>query len=398
MTHPSKTSLSVVDVERLQADRSVEARIGTMAKLVLDLGNGGLQGRESDMARDLLLRFSRDAEAAVREAVAWQIHNSPLLSDDLARQLAHDVACVAFPILRHATLTDDLLLEVIGDRDPQKQVAIAGRANVSAVVADAIVETANLMAIGTLLRNDTAEIGPPTLEKVADRYGEVPFVAEPLAARPHLPLTVVETLVHRVSEDIRHTLAERYRLTPEVVADLVARGREAATLLMIQPLTRGAADVELLAHHLHLNKRLTPEMLFRALCCGDIGLFVAGMAVRAGVATDNARRLIFDDGQMGLKALFTKSGLSTLIVPPFRVAIKVVKEMGFDGEDERRRHYQITVLARVYNECGHIEERAVDDLLMQLFDQKSADMIDQAMDMAGMPFVPLRAEEVAART
>jgi len=393
---PSATapgSLSAADVERLAAERTAQARIDTMSKVMADLKANRLDGREAALARDVILRFARDAESTVREAVAWQIYNSPLLSDELARKLAADVGKVAFPVLRYARqLADDFLLEVIAQRDAEKQVAIAGRETVSPVVADAIVETANLKAIGTLLNNAGAEIETPTLEKVADRYGDVPFLAEPLVGRPQLPMTVVEKLINQVSEDLRQTLVEKHRLTPAVVNELVAHGREAATMLMLQPLVKRGADVELFARHLRLHHRLTPSLLFRALCTGDIALFVAGIAVRAGIPIANARTLLLDAGPAGVKAVFEKARISMLLLAPFKSALKVVKELAFDGEEERRRHYQITVIARVYNECGHIEERAVDDLLMQLFDQNE-DLVEQAMDLAGMPFLPTRGGE-----
>ncbi|WP_225889861.1 DUF2336 domain-containing protein [Indioceanicola profundi] len=388
MNKPS--TLSSSDVERLLTDRTAQARIDTMVKVVADL-RAGLAGREAELARDVLERFARDAEIAVREAVAWQIYNSPLLSEELARRLANDVGRVAFPILRHVEqLADDFLLELIGQRDAEKQVAIAGRPTVSPAVADAIVETANLTAIGALLRNEGAEIGPPTLEKVADRYGDVPFVAEPMAGRAHLPMAVVEKLIARVSDELRCDLVERYGLGPEMVAGLVAHGREAATVLMLQPLVRQGTDMELFAHHLMLNGRLTASLLFRALCTGDIDLFVAGMAVRAGITVENARLLLLDDGGLALRAVFNRARIPALLLPPFRSALNVVKQLAYRGEEERRRYFQVAVLARVHADCGETEERAVDELLMQLFDQKTADMIEQAMEMAGMPFVPLR--------
>ncbi|MFM2043419.1 MAG: hypothetical protein RLY86_1995 [Pseudomonadota bacterium] len=383
--------LTASDVDRLAADRSAQARIETMTKLVEELSTSRLEAKEVDLARELLERFARDAEIAVREAVAWQIHNSPLLTGDLARRLAGDVGQVAFPVLRYAEqLADDFLVEVIAGRDAEKQVAIAGRASVSAAVADAIVESANLSAIGTLLRNEGAAIAPPTLEKVADRYGEVPFVAEPLAARPALPLGVVEKLLHQVSEDLRRSLVQRYGLSPAVVRDLVARGREAATLLMIRPLARRGVDVELLARHLLLHGRLTPAILFRALCAGDLDLFFTGVAVRAGIGLDNARTLLLDDGALALRAVFEKARIPFPLLPPFRSALKVLRDLGYAGGEAGRRAFQITVLARVQEECAAIEDRAVDDLLLQLYDQKSDDMIDEAMALSGLPFTPLR--------
>lgn len=392
------SKLSSADVERLLTDKTAQARIDTMAKVVSDLKAGMLGNREATIARDLLERFARDAENAVREAVAWQIYNSPLLSDDLAKRLANDVGSVAFPILRHAQeLADDFLLEVIRQRDAEKQVAIAGRPVVSPTIADAIVETANLSAIGTLLRNEGAEIQPPTLEKVADRYGDLSFVAEPLAERPQLPMAVVEKLISRVSEDLRRQLVDRYRLAPEMVAEMINNGREAATVLMLHPIARHGTDVELFAHHLMVNGRLTPSLLFRVLCSGDIDLFIAGMAVRAGITVENARTLLLDDGGLALRAVFDRARVSALLIPPFRSALNVVKQLAYRGEDERRRYFQVAVLARVHADCSHIEERAVDDLLMQLFDQKTEDMIEQAMEMADMPFTPLREGSCGAR-
>ena len=82
--------LTASDVDRLAADRSAQARIETMTKLVEELSVSRLEPRELDLAREVLERFARDAEIAVREAVAWQIHNTPLLTGDLARRLAGD--------------------------------------------------------------------------------------------------------------------------------------------------------------------------------------------------------------------------------------------------------------------------------------------------------------------
>lgn len=385
--------LSATDVQRLLTDRTAEARIETMRKVVSELEGGRLDSREAEMAREVLMRFARDAEVAVREAVAWQVYNSPLLSADLARRLAEDVGSVAFPILRHVRkLTDELLLAMVAEGDVQKQVAVAGRAALSPVVADAIVESANLDAIGTLVRNPGADIRTPTLEKVVDRYGELPFLAEPLAQRADLPACIAERLLHLVSEEFQQLLAERHRLSPDIAAEVVGRGREAAAMLMLPPLLSRPGDMERLARHLHLHQRLTPSLLFRALCGGDIALFEAGMAVRADIAVENARTLLLDDGPLALKAVFEKARISTLLVPAFRSALKVLKEMGAPAE-EGRRAFQVKMLGRVYKECGHIEERTVDDLLMQLFDQKTEAMIDEAMDMAGMPFLPLRLED-----
>jgi uncharacterized protein (DUF2336 family) len=390
MTTPN-CALSHSDVQRLLSDHSADARIETMSKLVSSLESDALAEPEREIATDILHRFAADAEAAVREAVAWQLHNSPLLTDALAAKLARDIGRVAFPVLRNVSrLSDEFLLQVIAERDAEKHLAIAGRRNVSPRLADAIVETANIKVIACLLGNGRARIADPTLHKALDRYGHLSVVNEPMAEREGLSLSVVEKLVAYVSEDIRSNLVERHHLSPVLVAELVKRGREAATMLLLKPLAGNLDDLEVVVRHLDRDDRLTPSLMLRAVCAGDIELFTTGLAVRSKIATESARLLVWDDGRLGLRAVFEKARFPIALLPPFRVAIDVVKETGYDGCDSGRRDFQVRALARVFEECGAIGARLLDDLLLQLFDQKSDEVIEAAMTQAGMPFHPIR--------
>jgi hypothetical protein len=161
-------------------------------------------------------------------------------------------------------------------------------------------------------------------------------------------------------------------------------------MLLLKPLASNLDDLEVVVRHLDRDGRLTPSLMLRAICAGDIELFTTGLAVRSKVAAESARLLVWDDGSLGLRAIFEKARFPIVLLPPFRVAIEVVKETGYDGGDAGRTDYQVVALARVFEECGAIEDRLVDDLLLQLFDQKSDEVIDAAMVQAGMPFHPIR--------
>jgi len=188
-----------------------------------------------------------------------------------------------------------------------------------------------------------------------------------------------------VSEEIRASLVKTHRLSPHLAAQLVERGREAATMLLLQPLVHEIADVDLVAHHLEANHRLTGSLLCRALCAGEFKLFVAGMSVRAGVAAEAVRVLAWDDGPLGIEALFRKARLPRVLEVPVRIAIAVARELGYDGGDEGRATYQAEVIAEVFTECAEIDEREMDDLLLQLVDQAPAEVVDRAMARAGVP-------------
>jgi uncharacterized protein (DUF2336 family) len=376
-------NLSERDVSRLLVDRSPPARIEIMAKVVADFDAGHLSDHERDLVRQILQRLAIDAEVLVREAVAWQIHNSPVLSDELARRLACDVAEVAFPILRHTTfLSDEFLIEIVGERDARKQMAIAARDEVSAAVADAIVATANVPAIERLARNPGAVLTEPTLHRTLDRFGTIDAIGEALAGRHGLPPTMVERLIHRVSEELRDELTVRYGQPSGMVERLVDRGREAATIPLLRPIGGRLRDIERLVRHLHAHDRLTPSLLFRALCGGDIAVFVAGIARRCGVGVANARTLVFDDGSLGLPAVFEQAGIPSALLDPFRSAIAVAKEMKFRCGGKHRAAFQSRVIARILSD-GHADPGSpAQDLLLELFDRRAEGFLKEGIAWA----------------
>ncbi|SMF12494.1 Uncharacterized conserved protein, DUF2336 family [Tistlia consotensis] len=389
--------LSARDVERLLADRSPDVRIDTLEKVFEELESGGLSPREAEIAQGILERFALDVEERVREALARQIAQSPLLTRELAETLANDLAEIALPVLRHAEVLDDrFLVRVIEQKDAAKQIAISQRRRISEVVAEALVDSANVKAIVTLLRNEGAEIAEATLNKALTRYGDLPPVSEAIAERPLLPMPVVERLLHLVSEELREGLAERHRISPVVLRQLVGRAREAATLPLLKPVAGRAHDLSLFVGHLLTSNRLTASLMFRGLCAGELAFFLEAVAARCRIGSEAARQLVLEGGALGLRRIFEQARLPIALLPPFQSALAVIRACRFDDEEldpgeaeDARRELQIAVLARVFEDCSDTEEPQVDELLMQLFDQTPAAAMDEAMDRAGMPFAPV---------
>ena len=91
---------------------------------------------------------------------------------------------------------------------------------------------------------------------------------------------------------------------------------------------------------MHANNRLTPTVVLRALCMGDITFFEIALATLANVPVVNARVLIHDVGRLGLKSLYMKSGLPPRLLPAVRIAIDVVSETPMDGGEHDRERYR----------------------------------------------------------
>lgn len=387
----SQKALTEADVRQLASDRTPEARIQLLSKLMRTAEQALLADTERTLVHDLLRRLAHDTVRQVREAVAWQIYNSPLLSDGLARDLALDVTSVAFPVLRHTTdLDDSLLLEVIGHGQADKQLAIAARRHLSQDVSGALATVGNLAVIATLVGNEGADLSDASLLSVADRYAHVPLVAEPLAGRAVLPASVVERLVAHVSDKIRDMLIERHRLSPVIAAELAGHGRDATTLILLRPVSCEGMDADALAIHLHEQGRLGVPLLLRSLCGGDFDFFAAAIATKSRVRKANALSLLLDGKWDGMRALLDHAHVPKHLFAPFQVAMRVATTMGYRGGAEGRPRFQTEALGHIYAECGQSEERAMDNLLLQLFDQKDDALVDAAMDVAGMPFIPLR--------
>jgi len=326
------SNLSDQDVQRLLTDPSAENRAITAEKISGQFDTGVLSEKERQLAEDIFRMMAHDAEERVREALARNLKDAPNLPPDVAKSLAADVSDkVALPVLQFSPALDDAdLIEILRSAGEARQEAIAEQATVSQAVSDAIIDTGNEAAVAKLVGNDGADISEATLSKVADKFGDSDRVKDPLVHREQLPVTVAERLVAKVSDSLKEYLVTHHELPAEVATDLVLQSRERATIGL---LSREAedADVEQLARQLWDHGRLTPSIILRALCVVDVSFFEAAMAVLAEVPLVNARVLVHDDGELGLKSLYEKAGLPPALYPAIRSAM----DLAMDAEAER---------------------------------------------------------------
>ncbi|HEY0182640.1 MAG TPA: DUF2336 domain-containing protein [Rhodopila sp.] len=346
---------------------SPDLRAELANKVSMDLSGNGLTPAEVKLAQDIVRALSRDVEEAVRASLSRALRHSPHLPRDVARKLAQDVEFVALPVLADSlVLTDEDLIDIVRAGSSMKQQAVASRPNLTESVSDALVTHAEEPAVVVLMANNTAAIGEETFHRAVTRFADSDSVKKAMVLRETLPITVAERMVTMVSKALQTHLVNVHDLAPATAANIVLTSREHAVIR----LSMGASDAELrhMVAQMHRNGRLTPSLILRALCTGDIAFFEAAMAARADIPLDNAQILIHEVSRRGLDALYRKAAMPEALFVAVRAAVDVVDELRFDGEARDLERFRARVISRVLTLVETVDPADADYLLDKLGD------------------------------
>jgi uncharacterized protein (DUF2336 family) len=305
-----------------------------------------LTASERKLGHEIVNILARDVEESVRASLARGLRHAQNLPRDIARKLADDVELVAGPLLADSlVLTDEDLIEIVLQGSNNKQEVIANRPNLTELVCDALITHAREPAVAVLMGNETAAIADGSFDRAVTRFADSDRVKEAMVMRRVLPPVVAERLVTIVSKALQAHLVSAHDLAPETVADIVMVSRETAIIR----LSLGASDDDLLkmTTAMHVNGRLTPTLIMRALYAGDMAFFEAAMAARSEIPLSNARILIHDSSRQGLEALYKRASMPAAAVGVVRAAVEVADETNFDGAEQNLERFRSRVITRV---------------------------------------------------
>ena len=361
------TSLSSFDVIRLMGVPSASVRADLAGKVSSDLSGNELTPAEVKLGQDIVRILARDVEESVRASLSRGLRHSPHLPRDVAIKLAEDVEFVALPMLADSlVLTDQDLIELVRNGSSIKQEAIASRANLTELVTGVLIEHAGEPAVAVLMGNNSASIAEDSFNYAVTRFADSTRVKQAMVMREKLPVTVAERLVTMVSRALQTHLVKAHDLAPGTAANIVLASREQAIIR----LSLGASDDDLrqMVAQMHRNGRLTPSLIMRALCTGDIGFFEAAMAVKSDIPVENAQILIHDPSRRGLEALYKKASMPAGLYDAVRAAVEVVDETGFDGNARDLERFRGRIITRILTLVETVDAADADYLLEKLGD------------------------------
>ncbi|MHA1113459.1 MAG: DUF2336 domain-containing protein [Alphaproteobacteria bacterium] len=353
--HMELSSLTQNQVDRLTRERSPESRMETAALVAREAAGNRLAPSEREIAFEILAVLARDIEVKVREALVDHLRSCIWLPSSLARAIAVDVEAVAVPFIQFTRgLRDEDLIAIIRAGNGTKQQAAARREHVSSIVTEHLIACGGEMVIEAVIANPGAEIAESALHKAMDRFGESIPVQEALVERSYLPDGVLARLVACISDTLRQRLTDRHDFPAALAEDLVRHGRERSLMAML-PHEASADDFDRVISDLCSRDAVTPTLLLRALCAGNLAFFEAAIAARAGVTAHSAHLLLYDPGGRGSRAIYKAARLPNDLFHAFRTALDLAREFTTDERGEWKRDYAKCLaerLADIYDDIG----------------------------------------------
>lgn len=300
--------LTQSDVESLLRNDSSNSRVTVLEKVAAQYNVSGLHEREVIIAEQIFRLLMKDAEMFVRTSLAERLKDNPTVPRDIILHLANEHADTAAPILSCSqVLSDADLIQIIeSTRELSKLQSIAKRPKVSTRVSGALIETSYPQVITELLSNEKAEIAPVMLEQVVKDFGSDEPVMIAMASRTHLPAPLVDRLMKQANSNVAKELKKRYGDAAKLVEKESSAVQE-DTLMHLLERRVNEVEIEALVHQMYEEERLNASLIMTALCRGHLDFVRAAIARLASIPTHNATKLLSDRGELGVRAIYTRT-------------------------------------------------------------------------------------------
>jgi uncharacterized protein (DUF2336 family) len=361
-----RTSLTQDDIRRLVRGDSPEARANAAHKICKRIDAMEMTEEDRESARQILDVMCNDTAELVRRALAVTLRNSPKLPRDIALKLAKDVDAIAIPVLKNSpVITDEDLVEIVLAGSSEKQVAIAQRPALGEGLTEVITLYGAKPAVEACALNEGAAFSDDAYAGMLKRFANDDDIKSALVSRNVLPLHITEKLVTMVTGELFDRLVNKHELPPQLAIEIASGARERATLDLVEQAGL-SSDPARFVQQLHLNGRLTPSLIMRALCLGHMGFVEHALAELAGVPRSKAWLMIHDAGTLGLKTVFERAGLPSGMFTAFRLAVDIFHKTEMDGGPGDKERFRQRMVERVLTQFQAIPRADLEYLLDKL--------------------------------
>ena len=320
---------------------SAEQRLALAAQLADFLARDDVARAERDQIVPVVLKLAVDPAADVRRVLAAGLAAVRDLHADIVFSIISDDDPIALPFLAATpSLNHWHMLAILRVGDEARQASVVLRPDISPEAVDYVVKSTPLAVCLLLFENNAITLSDEQYHTLYSRFGHAGDMTERLLARSGLPLDIRIMQAKRASNRMHQLMAERGWVPANDAAELVADAEETAVLRILVE----ASDEELsrLMVFLVSKAMLTPSIIVRAACLGEMHVVESALAHLAGLPVARARDLMRGKGLTGFKGLHAKSGLPQSCFWILQAACDVTADeaeegITLDAEDFGRR-------------------------------------------------------------
>ncbi|MET0293607.1 MAG: DUF2336 domain-containing protein [Phenylobacterium sp.] len=317
MTEPANTPQFQDQPGHAGPAPSFRARHALLRRLtdVVCLPSSRVNAFERAMTADLLVDMLREAAPEDLTRVSRRLATLAEPPSTLVRLLTKQPFAVAEPLLADGShLADSDLIECIRATTLDHRRVIASRRGLGELVADALIEAAEVPVVEVLLRNDTAKISYAGLESAVAMTRDNPRLAAVLLKRPELRPAHAYLLFWWVDAEARKVILQRFAVSREVLQDAVGDiFSMAAEENWQDPLSRKALQfIERRQRNRAAIDRSPFDSLEAAVAAGQTGLTretAEEIAYLSGVKPMTGLKILSDPGGEPIAILCKATGL-----------------------------------------------------------------------------------------
>jgi uncharacterized protein (DUF2336 family) len=249
----------------------------------------------------------------VRAIISDELKHSKNVPQAMIDRLAHDMdEIVSYPILEFSPLLSKLsLLEIVASGISSGALkAISRRKNLDSAISNAVYESGDADAVGTLLENKSAGINAKTMDSIADEAEENENWHPPLVQRDDLTPKTIRRIATFVSRSLLDTLIKRNNVNEKLVEDVRKTVRKRIERGDIEEDSQNLPTGEVRAKKLFAAGKLDEDSIKKAIKERELAFIHHALALMSKLPQEAVQKMMTTPSGKGVTALSYKAGLS----------------------------------------------------------------------------------------
>ncbi len=356
-------ALSHEDLKKLSKNCSAENKSLVAGKICLYYNNAHITPAGKKLAESIFKIMIKDVEIKVRKTLAESLSECKNIPRDIVSSIINDSDNVSLHFIQHyENFTVDDMLQILKSQQTNKQKAVAKRENLDEEIIQYIADKCEEQVINTLLENDKCELDETTFNIITDKYMHSESIKEHIISKKELPSSIIIKILSSLSSELKKKLISTHKVPNDTACDIIEEIREKVALQISEDQSSDDRMEELVSQ-LYSSGNLTPSLLVRSICMGNLKFFEYSLVYLSQTPLPEVRKILFNSHlDFMTRNLLRKAGVPKPLFPAIFNAFEILKKVSFDCCQNNKRNFSNKVLERVLSLTSSSEDLSENDI------------------------------------